>query len=151
MLQVNGALATLLVPTFTKLLLNSKTATPWRFTSIMTVLAALYAPLLVLLGPQLNRWLYRGAYPADAATWWALGLVPACGAFFASLRAFCMAREQPRLPLVATIVSALSCLTLGIALCAWRPLLGAGLAMLLGFALQAGVLAWLVRAQRSAL
>jgi O-antigen/teichoic acid export membrane protein len=144
MLQVNGALATLLVPTFTKLLRDSKGATPWRFTSIMTALAALYAPLLALLGPLLNRWLYRGAYPADAATWWALGLVPACGAFFGSLRAYCMAREQPQLPLVATIVSALSCLTVGIALCVWRPVLGASLAMLQGVALQAAVLAWLV-------
>jgi O-antigen/teichoic acid export membrane protein len=145
MLQVNGALGTLLVPTFTKLLLDSKTSTPWRFTSIMTALAALYAPLLVLVGPSLNRWFYRGAYPADAATWWALGLVPACAAFSGSLRAYCLAREKPHLPLVATSVSALSCLTVGLALCTWRPLLGSSLAMLQGFALQGLTLAWLVR------
>lgn len=146
MLQVSGALATLLVPTFTRQLRDTRSASPWRFVSIMTVIAAVYAPLLALLGPWLDRWLYRGVYPADAATWWALGLVPACFAFYAGLRSFCVANEKPQLPLVATVVSSLGCLTLGLALCLWRPLLGASLGMLTGFALQAAVLAWLVRA-----
>jgi O-antigen/teichoic acid export membrane protein len=147
MLQVNGALATLLVPTFTKLLLGSKTATPWRFTWTLTAGAAVYAPLLAVFGPLLNRWLYRGAYPADAATWWALGSVPACAAFYGSLRSYCTARERPQLPLMATMVSALGCLTIGLALCAWQPLLGSALAILQGFALQGVTLAWLVRAR----
>jgi O-antigen/teichoic acid export membrane protein len=147
MLQVNGALATLLVPTFTKLLLESKNTTPWRFTAIVTGLSAVYAPLLVLLGPWLAQWLYRGAYTADSAIWLALGLVPACNAFFGSLRAFSVAREQTQLPLLATIVSSVSCLTIGLALCAWKPLLGSSLAILQGFALQAIALAWLVHRQ----
>jgi O-antigen/teichoic acid export membrane protein len=145
MLQVNGALTTVLLPTFARALVVSKQATPWRFTGMVTALAALYAPLLALLGPLLNRWLYRGAYPADASTWFALGLVPACHACFASLRAYCGAKEQLELPLIATIASAFVCATLGLALCAWQPLRGASFAMLQGFALQAVVLAWLVR------
>jgi len=47
-------------------------------------------------------------------------------------------------------VSTLGCATLGLALCVWRPLLGSSLAILLGFALQALMLAWLVRKQLAA-
>jgi O-antigen/teichoic acid export membrane protein len=149
MLQVNAALTTLLVPTFTRMLLQARTASPWRFTAIMTALAAAYAPVLALLGPLLNRWLYRGAYPADTLTWCALGAVPACAAFYGSLRAYCTAREQTQLPLVATLVSALGCSTIGLGLCVWRPLLGSSLAMLMGFALQGVTLAWLVQTRAS--
>lgn len=145
MLQVNGAFATLLIPTFAKLLLDSKQTSPWRFTWIVTGLAAVYAPLLASLGPLLSRWLYRGAYPADTLTWLALGCVPACHAFYVCLRAYCTAHEQPQLPLVATILSSLSCLSIGLALCAWNPLFGSSLAMLQGFVLQAVALAWLVK------
>jgi O-antigen/teichoic acid export membrane protein len=148
MLQVNGALATLLIPTFARALMESKQVGPWRFTGMVTSLAAVYAPLLAVLGPLLNRWLYRGAYPADASTWLALGFVPACHACFASLRSYCAAKEKLELPLVATVASALACATVGLALCVWRPLLGASLAMLQGFAVQALVLAWLVRSRR---
>jgi O-antigen/teichoic acid export membrane protein len=148
MMQVNGALTTLLVPTFARALMESRQASPWRFTGMVTALAAVYAPLLAMLGPFLNRWLYRGAYPADALTWLALGLVPACHACFASLRSYCAAKEQLELPLLATIASALGCATIGLALCVWRPLLGASFAMLQGFAVQAAVLAWLVRSRR---
>jgi O-antigen/teichoic acid export membrane protein len=147
MVQVNGALTTLLVPTFARALVESKQARPWRYVGPMTALAALYAPLLALLGPLFNRWLYRGAYPADALTWLALGLVPACHACFAGLRSYCAAKERLELPLVATIASALGCATIGLALCMWRPLLGASFAMLQGFAVQALVLAWLVRSR----
>jgi hypothetical protein len=145
MLQVNGALGTLLVPTFAR----QASASPWRFTCFMTALSALYAPALVLLGPLANRVLYRGAYPSDAATWCVLGAVPACFAFYTGLRSYCVARARPNLPLWATAVAALGSLSVGVWLCAWRPLFGSALAMLQGFALQGVCLFWLVQ-RRSA-
>lgn len=144
MLQVNGALGTLLVPTFAR----QPNESPWRFTGLMTALSALYAPVLVGLGPWANQLLYRGAYPSDTATWCTLGALPACFAFYTSLRSYCVARERPKLPLWATMFAAVASLTLGVGLCAWQPLQGSALAMLLGFALQAACMAWLVRRQK---
>lgn len=144
MLQVNGALATLLVPTFTRALASAQATSPWKVTLRMTALSAAYAPLLAAFGPLANDILYRGAYPADARSLWALGAVPMSFALAASLRAYSVARGQPRLPLWAAAIGAGACLTAGVALCAWRPLLGSALAMLLGFSLQAVSLAWLV-------
>lgn len=149
MLQVNGALATLLVPTFTRSLASAQPTSPWKITLRMTVLSAAYAPLLAGLGPLANDLLYRGAYPADTLTLWALGAVPMSFAFGATLRAYSVACGRPKLPLWAAAIGAGACLTAGVALCAWRPLLGSALAMLLGFALHAASLAWLV-ATRSA-
>jgi O-antigen/teichoic acid export membrane protein len=141
MLQVNGALGTLLVPTFAR----QPEASAWRFTGFMTALSALYAPALVLLGPFATRLLYRGAYPSDAPTWWVLGAVPACFAFYTSLRSYCVARGRPNLPLWATAFAALGSLSAGVWLCASWPLFGSALAMLQGCALQGLCLAWLVQ------
>jgi O-antigen/teichoic acid export membrane protein len=141
MLQVNGALGTLLVPTFAR----QPNASAWRFTAWMTALSALYAPALVLFGPLANRILYGGAYPSDTLTWWVLGAVPACFAFYTSLRSYCVAREQPHLPLWATAFAAVTSLSVGVWLCAWQPLTGSALAMLQGFALQGLCLSWLVQ------
>ncbi|HKU40258.1 MAG TPA: hypothetical protein VJR89_18990 [Polyangiales bacterium] len=149
MLQVNGALSTLLVPTFTRKLASDPHATPWRIAAWMTGLSALYAPALVLLGPLANQLLYRGAYPSPALTWWTLGAVPACYALYSSLRAYSLAREQPELPLWATIHAALGSLTLGLGLCTWRALEGAALAMLLGYGLSAASLATLLAQRRN--
>ncbi len=146
MMQVNGALGTLLVPTFAR----RPELSPWRTTWIATAISALYAPFLVLLGPGANELLYRGAYPSDAATFWVLGAVPAGYAFSTSLRVYAVAHHDPALPLRATFAGALFCLTLGVGLCTWRPLLGAGLAMLTSYALQCAVLAWLIAQRRRA-
>jgi O-antigen/teichoic acid export membrane protein len=145
MLQVNGALGTLLVPTFAR----QPNSTPWRFTGFMTAVSALYAPALVLLGPLANRVLYRGAYPSSAAALWILGAAPACFAFYTSLRSYCVARERPNLPLWATAFASVVSLSIGVWLCAWSPLTGSALAMLGGFALQGLCLSWLLQ-RRSA-
>jgi O-antigen/teichoic acid export membrane protein len=150
MLQVNGALATLLVPTFARQLASAGRMSPMRPTLLLTAASALYCPLLVWLGPHADRLLYRGAYPTAVSSWLALGAVPACYACFSSLRAYCLARELPALPFQASIAAALGCATLGLYVCAWRPPLGASLAMLLGFAIQALALVWIMARRRDA-
>ena len=145
MLQVNGALATALYPAFTRQLAHDPRASPWRYTAGIVGLSALYAPALALLGEHADRLLYRGAYPADPLTLWALGAAPACFGLYSSLRAFSVASTRPQLPLAAASVGAVACLTGGIALCAWNPLTGSALALLLGHAVQGCALAWLVQ------
>jgi O-antigen/teichoic acid export membrane protein len=140
-IQANAAVATTLVPTFTRRVARAGDAKlSLRWAASLLAAPLVYCVGLVSLGPWAVRLLYGEEYDVDRATLLVLGLVPAFHALTGLLRSYCLAHGKPELSFQSAGLAAVASLSVGLPLCHAFGIVGAAAGMLAGFVAQ---VAWL--------
>jgi O-antigen/teichoic acid export membrane protein len=132
MLQANAALTSLLLPILVRARENSTFGAHVRLALIPFVLApSLYWILLGAFHRPLVSWLYGGQYTEHANLLWLLGLVPIAAAVRGVMAQTWKALERPDWLFVASAVSGVVAVTLGVGCVYLWGIVGAGIGFLI--------------------
>jgi O-antigen/teichoic acid export membrane protein len=139
-LQVVGSLGVMMAPGFARTAKQGGGKVLRRFAAAVVLATLAYGPALMLIGPRVARWVYRGLYQAPSGALLVLGCVPAAFGLAAVLRSHALATNRPRDPLLGALAGAVGCAAIAGLFCPHWPLLGAAWSMLVGQAAQAATL-----------
>lgn len=145
LLQVNGAIGTLLVATFSTRRAAGQRLGQARFGWVLASISGAYWLILLAAGAGLMHFVYGPAFEMAAAILPVLGALPILTALAHVLRSVALSGNRPDIVLRSQVVAAGLAISVGLAL-AWQWLLaGAAYGMLFAVLGQIAMLAWSLR------
>ena len=142
-LQINGALAGLLVPQFIKVKHEVNFSNwVWSTLGLFTLGSALYWLALGMFGPIVIEYIYDGQFLQYANFLWIVGLYPILSGAISVLGSLLRAMERPDLLFWSYLASAGVVVTFGIGAMKIWGLWGVGISLVCSYSLATALLVW---------
>jgi O-antigen/teichoic acid export membrane protein len=148
MLQLQGALSGSLISTLSRRGAGSAGSAAGRVLGFVLAVSGAYALALGWAGPSIVPRIFGGHYLPSATSLWLAGLTLVASAAASVLRTTLLAAEQPRRVFIATTLSALATLSLGVWTSRAYGVIGAVLGMAAASSVQAAAMAFALRSSR---